>query len=54
MVKIEDRGPQLRAVSVSLYGLALLALLLRCYVRLVIVKAFGPDDWIMLAAMVWS
>lgn len=50
---MEDRGPQLRAVAASLYALTLLALLLRCYVRLAIVKAFGPDDWMMLVAMVW-
>lgn len=52
MAEIEDRGPQLRAVAVSLYALTLLALLLRCYARLAIVKAFGSDDWMMLVAMV--
>ncbi|KAK6078917.1 integral membrane protein [Seiridium cupressi] len=52
MATIDNRGPQVRAVASTVFALAFVALLLRCYVRLRIAKAFGWDDWFMVAAMV--
>lgn len=46
------RGSALVVVETCLVSLALLTLLARMYVRLVVVKACGPDDWIMVVAMV--
>jgi hypothetical protein len=40
------------SISGFLTGLAALIVLSRCYVRLIILKAFKADDWIMLFAMV--
>ncbi len=48
----ENRGPQLLAVNIFFSTLTGIIVLLRCYTRVVIVKAFGADDWIMLVAMV--
>lgn len=52
MAAIESRGPQLLAVVLTLLGFAFTATLLRCYVRIKIVKAFGLDDYFMVAALV--
>lgn len=49
----ENRGPQLLAVNIFFSTLAGIIVFLRCYTRIVIVKAFGTDDWIMLVAMVY-
>ena len=35
-----------------LCGFAALAVLVRCYVRVVMLKAFGHDDWTMVLALV--
>ncbi|KAK0736178.1 hypothetical protein B0T21DRAFT_383798 [Apiosordaria backusii] len=48
---ITDRGPQLLAIDAAALGLALVATLLRGYVRIHLVRAFGIDDWLMAAAM---
>lgn len=53
MGAIENRGPQLQGVAYALLVLAFVSLLLRCYCRLWIVKNFGGDDWLMVAAMVF-
>jgi hypothetical protein len=42
----------LLAQTVTLFGVAALIVFGRCYVRAVILKAFGKDDWTMLLAMV--
>ncbi|KAK9776514.1 hypothetical protein SCAR479_06837 [Seiridium cardinale] len=47
---IENRGPQLFAVDVFFMTLAIVTTLLRCYVRLFMVKSWGRDDWFMLLA----
>ncbi|KAF2265739.1 hypothetical protein CC78DRAFT_598319 [Lojkania enalia] len=47
----DDRGPELRATCMSFVILALISVLLRIYVRLHIVKAFGWDDAWMVVAM---
>ncbi|KAK4172565.1 hypothetical protein QBC36DRAFT_73059 [Triangularia setosa] len=48
---ITDRGPQLLVIDAVALGLALVATLLRCYVRIRLVRAFGVDDWLMASAM---
>jgi hypothetical protein len=50
--EIENRGPQLFAVNVFFIIIAVATTLLRCYVRLFIVKSWGRDDWFMVAATV--
>ncbi|KAH8668816.1 hypothetical protein BX600DRAFT_460764 [Xylariales sp. PMI_506] len=47
---VEDRSPTLRAVCITLLVCSLVASGLRCYTRLGILRAFGPDDWTMVAA----
>ena len=51
-VDIPNRGPELRAVCIALLTLAVTATVLRCYTRVVILKAFGLDDAIMVFATV--
>ncbi|KAH7368136.1 hypothetical protein B0T11DRAFT_337359 [Plectosphaerella cucumerina] len=48
---IENRGPELQAVGIGFLAFAYVAVALRSYVRIFIVKAFGLDDWIMLLAL---
>ncbi|KAH8682089.1 hypothetical protein BX600DRAFT_521505 [Xylariales sp. PMI_506] len=48
----DNRGPQVQAAASAMFAIALIALLLRCYVRIGIMKAFSVDDWFMVAAMV--
>lgn len=52
MAAVENRGPQLLAVILTLLVFAFTATLLRCYVRIKLVKAFGLDDYLMVAALV--
>lgn len=49
---IEDRGPQLVAVCAIFTITTVIAVGLRCYVRLRLVRNFGLDDWAMIAALV--
>ncbi|KAK6215534.1 hypothetical protein QIS74_08553 [Colletotrichum tabaci] len=51
MAEIENRGPQLVTVGITLVTTAVIATVLRCYVRLFLVKNFGVDDWCMLGAI---
>ncbi|KAM0321798.1 hypothetical protein ACHAQA_009895 [Verticillium albo-atrum] len=53
MAAIENRGPTLQAVAISLLVAAIISILLRCYVRVVLIKNFGVDDYFMAAAMVF-
>ncbi|KAK4183492.1 hypothetical protein QBC35DRAFT_97819 [Podospora australis] len=48
---ISDRGPAVLIVDAVGLGLALITAILRGYVRIVLLKAFGGDDWLMMAAM---
>ncbi|KAI1821778.1 hypothetical protein F4861DRAFT_441475 [Xylaria intraflava] len=41
-----DRGPELAAVTGAFLGLAAISVLLRCYVRLFMLKIFRPEDWL--------
>ncbi|KAH8897855.1 hypothetical protein GQ53DRAFT_837622 [Thozetella sp. PMI_491] len=49
---VANRGPQLLAVDLSFLVTAIIASVLRCYVRTRIVKAWGVDDWLMLTATI--
>lgn len=49
---VEDRGPRLRNITAVFLALAIFSTALRCYVRARIVKWFGLDDWLMVAALV--
>jgi hypothetical protein len=49
-----DRPAAVRGVAAAFLALSTIAVLLRCYVRLRIVKAFGWDDGFMILAMVCS
>ena len=42
----------MRAVILVLIVLSWPAVLLRCYVRIFMVKKFGVDDWLMIPALV--
>ncbi|KAJ6439291.1 integral membrane protein [Purpureocillium lavendulum] len=47
---IDNRGPELLAVNIFFCALAGVIVLLRCYSRAALVKAFGLDDWLMILA----
>ncbi|KAG9201763.1 hypothetical protein G6514_005379 [Epicoccum nigrum] len=47
---IPNRGPELVGVNVAFMATAFLANALRCVVRVKMVKAFGVDDWLMVAS----
>jgi hypothetical protein len=48
----ENRAAQLAGVNIAALILATIVTGLRCFVRLRILKAFGTDDWLMVAAAV--
>lgn len=50
--KIENRGGELLGVDIFFVILAILTTLLRGYVKIFMVKAWGKEDWFMLAATV--
>lgn len=45
-------APKLLTVSGAFTAVALVIFLVRVYVRTVVLKVFGPDDWVMTAAVV--
>jgi hypothetical protein len=45
-------APQIMGIASSFYAIALFIVLLRCYVRVAMLRVFGVDDWIMVFAMV--
>jgi hypothetical protein len=47
-----NRGGQILAICGTLTALCLLIVVLRIWVRARIIRLVGPDDWIMIAAMV--
>ena len=49
---IEDRGPELKTIGIAFLTFAYITVLLRTYVRAVLIKAFGLDDWLMVLALV--
>ncbi|GAB1318381.1 hypothetical protein MFIFM68171_08591 [Madurella fahalii] len=50
----ETRGPALLIVQLITFPIALLCLALRLYVRLVIMRKSGWDDWLMVAATMFG
>ncbi|CZT51243.1 uncharacterized protein RSE6_12363 [Rhynchosporium secalis] len=50
----EDNGGVILAVTVTFTAFALLAVMLRMYVRTFMLKTVGSDDYVMIAAMVCS
>ena len=50
--EIPNRGPELLGVDIAFLATALIANILRCYVRMRMVKGFGADDWLMAFATV--
>ncbi|GKZ36654.1 hypothetical protein AbraIFM66950_007829 [Aspergillus brasiliensis] len=49
-----DRSLEVRAVAAVFFALASVTTILRCYVRLAVVKAFGWDDGVMLFYAMFS
>ncbi|KAF2492734.1 hypothetical protein BU16DRAFT_421628, partial [Lophium mytilinum] len=47
-----NRGPQLTAVTSLFLSLAWLSMMLRTYVRVRMLRSFGLDDWLAVAALV--
>ena len=50
----ESRGSQSIAVSIAFTAVAAAFLSLRLWTRLAIVRNFGPEDWIIIAACILS
>ncbi|KAH7123531.1 hypothetical protein B0J11DRAFT_314047 [Dendryphion nanum] len=50
----ENLAPKMLAVDGTLFALAMVCVLLRVYVRVVMLKTFGIDDWMMMLATVLS
>ncbi|KAL4902664.1 hypothetical protein BDW74DRAFT_62543 [Aspergillus multicolor] len=48
-----DRSAAIRGVAAAFLALSSVAVILRCYVRLRIVKAFGWDDFVMIISMLF-
>ncbi|KAL3427053.1 hypothetical protein PVAG01_00562 [Phlyctema vagabunda] len=48
---VNNRGPQIEAVAILFLALSIIFVALRCYVRAVMMKGFGLDDWLSLAAL---
>lgn len=49
---VTDKSEAITVVTSVFFGVSLVTVLLRCFVRLRIVRAFGWDDKLMLVAMV--
>ena len=49
----EDNRPNLFAITGTFISLAILVVILRIYVRIRIIKTLGPDDYVMILALVW-
>lgn len=47
-----DNSPAILAITGSFFAAAAVVVLLRCYVRVCMLKVFGIDDWVMMFAMV--
>ncbi|KAL2259519.1 hypothetical protein VTK26DRAFT_6787 [Humicola hyalothermophila] len=47
-------GPMITGVAAALTGLSLITVCLRTYVRAILIKAFGIDDWVILVTWVSS
>ncbi|KAI3397715.1 hypothetical protein diail_10484 [Diaporthe ilicicola] len=47
-------GPRISAIAIVMTALAMVAVILRIYVRQRMVKAFGADDWVIIYAWISS
>src|SRR5277367_5255441 len=47
-----DRGTRIAAVGIALYTLSLVAVSVRCYIRVCLIRSFGYDDWLIVTALV--
>jgi hypothetical protein len=47
-----NNAPHILGITGSFFALATITVLLRCYVRTIMLKIFGIDDWVMLLALV--
>jgi hypothetical protein len=52
MLPLHGRSESIFIVTTTFLGISFIAVCLRCFVRLKIVKAFGWDDTFMVFAMV--
>lgn len=48
-----DRNLEVKAVAATFVSIACITVLLRCYVRLRVVRSFGWDDGVMVVAMLF-
>lgn len=48
----ENRGTELLVVNIVFFSITAVIVLLRCYTRVFISKAFGLDDWLMALSTV--
>lgn len=53
MVEFKGRSESIFVVTIVFLCISLIAVFLRCFVRLKLVKAFGWDDGLMVSAMVY-
>jgi hypothetical protein len=49
---MEDRGPELLGTGIAFIALAWITFGMRLYVRGVLLRTWGMDDWLMAAAIV--
>lgn len=52
-ISAQTKQPATLALTIGFPALSAIAVSLRLYTRLVIVKRTGPDDWFILGAFVW-
>ena len=48
----QDHGPGLQIIAVVLFALVVIVVSLRIYVRAVLLRTFGIDDWFMAICLV--
>jgi hypothetical protein len=48
----DNRGPEIVLFLIILLAVTWISVILRIYVRFWIIKAFGADDWLIIAALV--
>lgn len=49
----DDRSVEVKGVAAAFMSVACVTVMLRCYVRVVVVKGFGWDDGAMVVAMIF-
>ena len=51
-VNMSDRSARIAGVTIVLYALSAVAVSVRCYVRVSLIRSFGYDDWLIVATLV--